>query len=165
MIPLPTFNIELIGNIALFLIFFSLITWALRKTIFKDSKGTLIAISASASILAIYGLIKMNFSIERIMTNLNFSGTLQYNLIIISIILAIIFLWRKIGIGITLIVLGIILFLAGILNLVYANASIGIIGAVFIVIGIAIKKYSTHRKEFREMSLKDKQEYKIKKRK
>jgi hypothetical protein len=160
MIPLPTFNIELIGNIALFLIFFSLITWALRKTMFKDSKGTLIAISASASILAIYGLIKINFSIEKILTNLNFSGALQYNIIIILIIIALIFLWKKIGLGMTLIILGIILFLAGILNLVYANASIGIIGAVLIIIGLAIRKYSKHQKELKNLNLKERQEYK-----
>jgi hypothetical protein len=160
MTPLPTFNLEIIGNIALFLIFFALITWILRKTMLKDSKGTLIVVSASASVLAIYGLMKMNFSMSNLLSNLNFSSLFQYNLLIILIIISIIFLWKKVGLGITLIILGILLFLTGILNIVYANASLGVLGAVLIIVGLAIKRYSRHRKDYKSMNLKERQEYK-----
>jgi hypothetical protein len=155
-----SFNLEIIGNIAIFLIFFALITWALRKTMLKDSKGTLIAISVSSTILAFYGLLKLNFSISDLMYQLNISKIIQYNLLIILAILLIIFLWNKIGLGITLIILGLLMFLTGIFSLVYANASIGIIGAILILVGIFIKRKTNHRRDYKKMNLKDREDYK-----
>ncbi len=134
-----SFNTDAIAYILIFLILFAIIQFVLKKTMFKESKGILTVISISSALLAVYGLIRANFSIADLMFALNLPPMFQYNLIWILLLIAFIFLWAKYDFGITLIVFGAGLFLIGALKLVYANASIGVFGAVLLLFGIWLK--------------------------
>jgi hypothetical protein len=166
MILAPIINFEILANISLFLIFFALISWILRKSkFFSDSKGIQIIISASSAFLALYGLIKTNFSIENLMFRYNLSETLQYNFFLLISIILISILWIKFKTGRMLIALGLFLTLIGFLNIFYINSTlVTIIGLIFLGVGIILIRKNSFKKKFKSMNLKDQLDYKMKKR-
>jgi membrane protein implicated in regulation of membrane protease activity len=151
---------DILAYISLFLIFFALIHWLLKKTMFKDSPGILTVISASSALLAVYGLIRANFSIAGLMSNLNFPPMLQYNLVWIIFLLIFIILWVKKGLGICLMIIGLGLIIIGILKLVYADTEFIVTGIILFILGFIWHRWRKHRKKYKEMSLLDREKYK-----
>lgn len=162
----PT-NLEFIANITLFLILFAITNWLLRKSrIFYDSKGIQLIISTSSAFLALYGLIKANFSISELLFKFNLSEAFQYNFFVLTTLILIAIIWIKLKTGKTLIVLGTLIFLTGILKVFYINSGlISAIGIILLILGIILIKRNSFREKFNSMSLKDQADYKLKKRK
>lgn len=154
-----SFDVDILAYIAIFFLLFAGITFLLKRTLFKDSRGVLIAISASSSLLAMYGLIRANFSIAELFFKLNLPPELQYNLAWIIFILVFLILWIKTDLGITLMLTGLMFFLVGALKLVYADLLVEIVGGVMVVAGYFLHKRIVHKRDLKNMNLKDRQEY------
>jgi len=153
-------DVDILAYISLFLLFFALIHWVLKKTMFKDSPGILTVISASSALLAVYGLIKANFSIIELMLRYNIPTMLQYNLAWIIFLLVFIILWAKKGLGICLMIIGLGLIIIGALHLVYADTEFIVTGIILFILGFIWHRWRKHRKKYKEMNLKDREDYK-----
>lgn len=158
-----SFDVDILAYIAIFFLLFAGITFLLKRTLFKDSRGVLIAISASSSLLAMYGLIRANFSIAELFFKLNLPPELQYNLAWIIFILVFLILWMRTDLGITLMLTGLMFFLVGALKLVYADLLVEIVGGIMVVAGYFLHKRIIYKRELKDMNLKERQEYKEKK--
>jgi hypothetical protein len=159
------FDIDIVAYLAIFLILFAMITWILRKTkLFADSKGIMIVISISSALLALYGLIRANFSISDLMFRFNIPGLLQQNLIWMLFLVVFLIFWIKFGFGICLMLIGAGLFVIGALGLVYANTGFMIVGGILFILGYLWWRWRKHINKYKELNLNDQLDYKLKKR-
>lgn len=127
---------------SIFIIFFILINYPLSKA-FKDQKGVAVILAFVLSFISIYTINRSGFDYQNIYYNLFYniglsSAVASTLLPILFLIGTLIILW-KFDMAVLSIILGTLMFLGGILGLVYEGGLLTGIGIVFILIGAYFK--------------------------
>lgn len=115
-----------------FIIFYVLIQFLLSKSM-KDKRTSAI-ISLCVSLLAVYGINRMNWDLSGIALNIGLSEETIYTVVPIVILLGLIFMIWKAGLPITLMAFGAILIAASFF--VYEKTFLLFLGIFILVIGI-----------------------------
>jgi hypothetical protein len=125
-------NTMLLG--LLFVIFFALINFALVKTL--KNKGTSSIISFCVSLLAVYGINRTNLSLSGFFTKIGLSNTLIYSVVPILIIIGLIYMIWKLKLSKTLMLVGIFLVIISFTPIIYTKSTVMIIGIVLFILGL-----------------------------
>lgn len=134
-----------------FIITFTLLMFILGRTIFKKNNSTKTIIALCVSLLATYGLNRMNLNLDNFVFNLGISENLLYIIAPILILLFVFFMSRKknpetqkrsFSFGRFLIILGALMLILGFTPLIYSKAFFIGVGAGLIALGgiIVLKK-------------------------
>jgi type VI protein secretion system component VasK len=118
----------------LFCIFFALINFALVKTL--KNKGTSSIISFCVSLLAVYGINRTNLSLSGFFTKIGLSNTLIYSVVPILIIIGLIYMIWKLKLSKTLMLVGIFLVIISFTPIIYTKSTVMIIGIVLFILGL-----------------------------
>ena len=118
----------------LFVIFFALINFALVKTL--KNKGTSSIISFCISLLAVYGLNRTSISFSGLFYSIGLSDKILYSVVPIIIILGLALMIWKLKLSRTLMLVGLLLIILSFTPLIYTKSTILIIGIVLFVLGI-----------------------------
>ncbi|HEB47204.1 MAG TPA: hypothetical protein ENI22_01935, partial [Candidatus Pacearchaeota archaeon] len=125
----------------LFIIIFALVNFSLGK-IFRDSYGNpnkpvAGVISLSVAILAVYSLWRTGFNLGGLFYNVGVSEDILFFIILIILIVAAIFIARKIGLAALFLILGLFIILITIsTDLIYEKLTAVSIGFVLFLIGV-----------------------------
>ena len=129
-------------NLVLITIFFILlatINYALGKAI--DNKPTVGVIATSISLLATYGIYKLDFDIVEMLFDIGIPESVMYYLFPLLFILISIILFKKLGLGMLLFILGIFLLgMSAFTDFFYESTVTGVIGVILIVLGAWLLK-------------------------
>jgi hypothetical protein len=121
---------------SLFIIFFALIYFSLSKTIFSKEPALGGVIAFALSMLIIYGINKSDYDIEGFFYNLGVTSDVLYSIIPILLIIAIIFMGVKFGLGVVLAVVGGGFIILSFTDWIYEKTILFIIGAIILGIGV-----------------------------
>ena len=129
-------------NLVLITIFFILlatINYALGKAI--DNKPTVGVISTCFALLATYGMHKLDFDVEGMLFDFGVPESVMYYLFPLLFILVSIILFKKLGLGMLLFILGIFLLgMSAFTDFFYESTVTGVIGVILIVLGAWLLK-------------------------
>jgi hypothetical protein len=139
-------NQEIVIFAVLFLIFTALFRFALIKRFMKQDKGTASIIAICLSLLASYGLMRTPLP-EKIFSALRISPDFLVNILPWLIIIILIAIAIKWGIGVLILILGGISFIAGITGLAYATTFLVIIGIILAIAGIFLIKWKERKRK------------------
>ncbi len=125
---------------AIFVIFFAFINFLLGRTIFKQDNTTRLVIALAVSILAVYGLITSNFSMDVGGGYIGnwYIGEFLPTLLTLIFLAGIGFLIAKFGLCKILIIIGLGLIVVSFTGLVYEGGILVVIGIVLLLIGVVV---------------------------
>lgn len=156
-------NPEIVIFATLFLIFTAIFRFALIKKFMRNDKGTASIIAICLSLLVSYGLMKTPLP-EKIFSSLRISPEFLVTILPWLIILILVAIAIKWGLGTLLILLGVISLITGVSGLAYATTFLIVAGIVLTITGILIIRGKNKRGLYKGMNLKDREDYKLKRR-
>lgn len=127
------FDSSLIAWAALFLIFFIIINFTLKRTVFKKDTATKFGLTFSISVLIIYYLVKSGFDLESFSLGNLEIGRIIYPILPVLLVIGLIYLIYYLR-RFTFLVLGILFILLSTSEFVYATTLLLILGIIFIII-------------------------------
>lgn len=116
-----------------FIIFFVLLNFLVSKTL-KGNRSSSTIIALCMSLLAVYGLYRINFNLVAMLSSIGLQGDFIYTILPIILGAGLIFVIWKVGFARTLIIVGLLLIIASFF--IYDNKTLLLIGIALFFIGL-----------------------------
>ncbi len=116
-----------------FIIFFVLLNFLISKTL-KGNRSSSTIIALCISLLAVYGLYRINFDLVAMLSSIGLRGDFIYTILPIILAAGLIFVFWKVGFGRTLLIVGLLLIIASFF--IYDNKTLLLIGIALFFIGL-----------------------------